>query len=95
MDNLPMSALSGVQRRNQHLADVAQENAETLNTPENQERWNIAQVNNHESLCPFSDNLITLMLIVASDLSEAQRERSHKFPVSSGNECPPPTLLNL
>ena len=31
-------------------------------------------MNNHASLFPFSDNLITLFL-VASDLSEAQRER--------------------
>ena len=84
MDNLPMSALSEEQRRNQYLADVAQENAERLkrdetaldpNTPENRERWNTAQVNNHESLFSFSDNLTTLMFIVASDLSEAQRER--------------------
>ena len=30
MDNLPMSALSQEQRRYQHLADVAQENAEIL-----------------------------------------------------------------
>ena len=29
----------------------------------------------HERLFPFSDNLTTLMFIVASDLSEAQRER--------------------
>ena len=90
MDNLPMSALSEEQRRSQYLADVAQENAERElwgetvldpNTPENRERWNTAQVNNHESLFPFSDNLITLMFIVASDLTEAQRE-TDKFPFS-------------
>ena len=33
------------------------------------------QVTSHEWLFPFSDNLATLMFIVASDLSEAQRER--------------------
>ena len=90
MDNLPMSALSEEQRRNQYLADVAQENTERLtrgetvwdpNTRENQERWNTAQMDNHESLFPFSDNLITLMFIVASDLTEAQRE-THQFPFS-------------
>ena len=58
---------------------MAQENAgETAldpNTPENRERWNTAQVNNHESLFSFGDNLTTLMFIVATDLSEAQRER--------------------
>ena len=51
MDNLPMSALSGEQRRIQYLADMAQENAEILtrgetvldpNTPQNRERWNTA-----------------------------------------------------
>ena len=84
MDVLPMSALTEGQRQNQYLADVAQENVERLargetalnpNAPENRERWNSAQVNNHESLLSFSDNLTTLMFIVASDLSEAQRER--------------------
>ena len=84
MDNLPMSALSEERRRSQHLADVAQENVERRtrgetaldpNTPENREGWNSAQINNHESLFPFTDNLITLMFIVASDLTEAQRER--------------------
>ena len=84
MDNLPMSALSEEQRRIQYLADVAQENVEILrrgetaldsNTRENQERWNTAQMKYHESLSPFSDNLITLMFIVTSDLTEAQRER--------------------
>ena len=33
------------------------------------------QVTSHERLVPFSDNLTTLMFTVASDLSEAQRER--------------------
>ena len=94
MDNLTISALSEEQRRIQYLADVAQENAEILtrgekpmdpNTRGNQERWNTAQVNNHESLFPFSDNLITLMLIVASDLTEAKRE-TYEFPFSQKNE---------
>ena len=88
MDVLPMSALSEEQRTNQYLADVAQENAERLtrgetaldpDTPENRERWNTAQVNKHVSLFPLGDDLITLMFVVASDLSEAQRE-THKFP---------------
>ena len=97
MDNLPMSAVSEEQRTNQYLADVAQESAERLtrgetpldpNTPENRERWNTAQVNNHESLLSFSDNLTTLMFIVASDLSEVQREETHKFPFATGNGYP-------
>ena len=84
MDNLPMSSKSEEQRQGQYLADVAQENAERLtrgetaldpNTPENRERWNTTEVNNHESLFSFSDNLITIVFLVASDLSAAQRER--------------------
>ena len=78
-----MSAPSEEQRRIQYLADVAQENAEILprgetvldpNTRENRERWDTAQMTNHQGLFSFSDNLITLMFVVASDLTEAQRE---------------------
>ena len=88
MDKLPMSALSEEQRRSQYLADVDQENAERLTrgetaldpkTPENREWWNTARLNNHESLFPFSDSLITLMFIVASDLTEAQRDLQVPF----------------
>ena len=72
------------QRTDQYLADVVQEKAERLtrsetaldpNAPATRERWNAAQLSNHESLFSFSDNLTTLMFIVACDLSEAQRER--------------------
>ena len=42
---------------------------------ETRDRWNATQVTTHERSFPFSDNLTTLMFIVASDLSEAQRER--------------------
>ena len=45
------------------------------NAPTTQERSNAAQVNDHESLSSFIDNLTTLMFIVASDLSETQREK--------------------
>ena len=74
MDNMPMSALSEEQRRSQYLADVAQENAEILtrcepvldpSTRENRERWNNAQMNNHEGHYPFSGDLITLMFILS------------------------------
>ena len=87
MDNLPMSPMTEVQRQSLYLADVAEENAEILtrsetaldpNTQANRERWNSAQVNNHESLFPFSDNLAISMFIVASDLTEAQGE-AYKF----------------
>ena len=94
MDMLPMSTLSEKQRTNQYLADVAQENAEILtrgetaldpNAPATRERWNAAQVSNHQSLFSFSDNLTTLMVIVASDLSEAQSERLTSSLISPGN----------
>ena len=83
MDMLPMSAMSETQRRNQYLAHVARENEDrqrrTANildpdAPETRDRWNATQVSIHEQLFPFSDNLTSLMFIVASDLSEAQRE---------------------
>ena len=65
MDMLPISTLSEEQRTNQYLADVTQDNAERLtrgetaldpNTLETRERWNTAQMNNHESLFPFCEN---------------------------------------
>ena len=79
-----MSALSGEQRLNQFSANVAQESTvrqtrgETALDPNahaTRERWNAAQVSNHESLFSFCDNLTTLMFTVASDLSEAQKNR--------------------
>ena len=84
-----MSALSEEQRRIQYLADVAQEDAEILtrcetvsdpNTRENRGRCNIAQMNNHEGLFPFSDDKEKLMFIVESDLTEARRERDLQVP---------------
>ena len=94
---LPMSALTEGQRQNQYLADVAQENAErqtrsetTLdpNAQVTRDRWNAAQVSNHERLFPLSGNLTTLMSIVASDLSEErekERERDSQFPFLFGD----------
>ena len=43
-------------------------------------------MNDHEGLFPYSDNLITMMFIVANDLTEAQRE-IYKFSFSKRNEC--------
>ena len=83
MDMLPMSAMSEERRRNQYLADVTQEseerqkrNVDTLDpdAQETRDRWTATQVTTHEKSFPFSDNLTTLMVIVASDLSEAQRD---------------------
>ena len=84
MDMLPMSAMSEERSRNQYLADVTQEseerqrrNVDTLDpdAQETRDRWNATQVTTHERSFPFSDNLTTLMFIVASDLGEAQKER--------------------
>ena len=96
MDNLPMYSMSEEQRQSQYLADVNQENVDfqrrnadilDLGALETRDRWNATQVSIHEQLFPFSDNLTTLMFIVASDLSESQRE-TYQFPFSPGNECP-------
>ena len=84
MDMLPLSNVSEERRRNQYLNDVTQENEERQirnaevfdpNAQETQNNWYATQVSNNESLCPLTDNLTTLMFIVASGLSEAQRER--------------------
>ena len=69
------------------------ETALAPNTPENREKWNTAQVNNHESLFSFSDHLTTLMFFVASDLSEAQGER--ESPSLYGEWNSPLTPLKL
>ena len=90
MDMLPVSTMSEERRQSQYLADVTQlnvkrqrRNAAVLdpNSQETRDYWYAIQVTNHERLIPFSDNLTTLMFIVVSDLSEAQRE-THKFPLS-------------
>ena len=76
-----------------HLADVGQENADRqkrsveLLDPDSQatrDRWNATLVSNHGRLFPFSDNWTTLMFIVASDLSETQRERDAQVPFLFG-----------
>ena len=80
---LPVSVMSKEQRENQYLVDVARENIERQrrnedaldpNDQANRDHWLATQVANHERSFPFSDNLTTLMFIVASDLSEAHRE---------------------
>ena len=84
MDMLPMSAMSGTRKQYQNLADVTRGNEERQrrneemldpDAPETREGWNVTQVKTHERLLPFNDNLTTLMFIVASDLSEAERRR--------------------
>ena len=84
MDLAPLSSMSEEQRQSQYLADVNLDNQERTirnvddlepSTQETRNRWNVNQVNIHEQIFPFSDNLTTLMFIVASDLSQAQRKR--------------------
>ena len=76
--------MSKERRQTQYLADVTQLNVERQkrnataldpNSQETRDHWHATQETNHERLFAFSDNLTTLMFIVASDLSEAQRER--------------------
>ena len=83
MDMLPVSVMSQEQRENQYLVDVARENIERQrrnedaldpNDQANRDHWLATQVANHERSFPFSDNLTTLMFLVACDLSEAHRE---------------------
>ena len=75
--------MSETGRQNQFHADTVRKNEERrsrsqelLNTGlrETSEVWNAAQVAAHEKLFPFSDNLTTLMFIVASDPSETQKQ---------------------
>ena len=84
MDMLPVSAMSQERSESRYLADVAQANVERqtrneepLNpsTQATKDNWYATKVTTRERLFPFSDNLTTLMFIVASELSESQRER--------------------
>ena len=84
MEMLPIIAMSQEQRETEHRADVARENIERLrrgeealgyDDQETRDQRHATQVTNHERLFSFSDNLTTLMFTVASDLSEARRER--------------------
>ena len=77
-------------REEQYHVDVTQlteerrRNATALdpNLQETRDHWYAIQVTNHERLFPFSDNLTTLMFIVASELSEAL-ERDSQVPFLS------------
>ena len=82
-DMLPISAMSQEQRETQYRVDVSRENIERQRRgeealgydQETRDQSHSTQVTNHERSFPFTDNLTTLMFIVASDLSEIQRER--------------------
>ena len=84
MDVLPLNSMSETTRQSQYLAAVTRQSderksrsQELLNphAPGTREEWNAAQVAIHKRRFPFSDNLTTLMFIVANALSEAHRER--------------------
>ena len=94
-DMLLVSNMSEERKQNQYLADVTPLNEERQsrnaaaldqNSQETRDHWHAIQVTNHERPFPFSENLTTLMFMVASNLSDVQRE-THKFPFSPGNEC--------
>ena len=92
----PLSAMRNEERReSQYQADMTQLNAERQSRKEaaldpnqqgTKDKGYATHVTTHERLFEFNDNLTTLMFVVASDLSEAQRE-THKFPFSPVNEC--------
>ena len=93
MDLLPLSAMTQEQRESQYPADITQLNAErrcrneTVLDPNKQatrDNWYATHVTTHGSQFPFSDNLTTLMLTVASDLNEAHRERDSQVLFLSG-----------
>ena len=82
MDMLPLSSMTE-QRQAQYQADMARLNAERqgrqqpaldLNVQETRDNWYATRVATHGSLCPFSDNVATLMFIVGSDLNEPTRK---------------------
>ena len=84
MDLLPLSAMTQEQRESQYPADMTQLNAERRCRNEDaldpsqqvtRDKWYASNVTTHGSQFPFNDNLTTLMLIVASDLNDAHRER--------------------
>ena len=96
MDMPPVYTMSQERRETQYFGDITQLNEERQrrnvtaldpNAQETRDHWDATQVANHDSSFPFSDNVATLMFIVASDLSEVQRE-TYKFSFSPRNECP-------
>ena len=83
MDRLPLSAMSHEQGDTQYRADVSRENDERQRRGEEaliyseatKDQRHGTEITNHERSFPLTDNLTTLMFIVASDLSNIQRER--------------------
>ena len=84
LDGLVTTGSPDSATKRQYKADMTQVNAENHGRNEaalvpSQQRtgdnWYVSHVATHGSPFPFIDNLTTLMLIVACDLSESQRER--------------------
>ena len=80
---LPISEVSQEQRETKYRADVDQLNEDRrrrglanleVTLQETRNQWQGTPVTNHERSLPFSDSLTTLMFVVASDLSDNQRE---------------------
>ena len=81
MDMLPLSVMSQGQRDNQYRADVARTSIAMRRRNDvgldphvqtTKDHWHATQVSINEKSCPFSDNLTTLMFIVANNFSEVQ-----------------------
>ena len=90
MNLLPLSGLTQQPRESQYPADMTQLNADRRSRTEThldpspkgtRDNWYVTHVTAFESLFPFNDILTTLMFIVASDLTEVQRE-THNFSIS-------------
>ena len=84
MDMLLLSTMNEERRQIEYLDDVKHENEERQrrntdilgpSAPETRGEWYATQMRLHDQLFPFSESLTSLMYIVASDLSEVQRER--------------------
>ena len=77
MDMSPLSSMTEQQRENQYQADMTQFDNERRNRNETagtRDNWSATHVATHGSLFPFSDNLTTLIFIVASDVNEAKEK---------------------
>ena len=84
LDGLVTTGSPDSATKRQYKADMTQVNAERHGRNEaalvpsqqrTRDNWYVTHVATHGSPFPFNDNLTTLMLIVACDLSESQRER--------------------
>ena len=95
VDMLPVSVMSQEQRETQYRTDVTQLNEERQginataldpNSQETRDQWYATQVARHERSFSFSDNVTTLMFIVACE--KGSPERATYYPFSPRKACP-------